>query len=121
MMAMGGPETDTGPLVEPQTPALGLLLRNLQPLLGPDAFPPLVIDSPTGSSEQSRNTAIPITPIPFGKRNDVVSQSFLGICPLRHEPLSRPRLTNGPTGSPLRHSLLITQVKNTSSTPLGAQ
>jgi hypothetical protein len=50
VMAMGGPEPDTRPIVEPQTSAFGLLLRNLQPLLTPDAFHPLMIDPPTGSS-----------------------------------------------------------------------
>jgi hypothetical protein len=88
MMAMGRPEPHTRPIVEPQSSAFGLFLRNLQPLLTPDAFHPLMIDSPTLPSEQGRDAAIPITPIPFGQCNDFVSQSFLGICPLRYEPLS---------------------------------
>ncbi len=63
MVAMGGPEPHTRPIVEPQTSAFGLLLGNLQPLLTPDAFHPLVIDPPTFSSEQCRNPAITVAPI----------------------------------------------------------
>jgi hypothetical protein len=87
MVAMSRSEPDTRPIIEPQTSPLGLLLRNFQPLLTPDAFHPLMIDLPTGSPEQCCDTAIPIAPIPFGKRNDVVSQSLLGTYPRGYEPL----------------------------------
>ena len=120
VIAMCGPEPDTRPIIEPQTSAFGLFLRNLQPLLAPDAFHPLMIDSPTLPPEQGRDAAIPITPIPFGQCNDFVSQSFLGICPLRYEPLSRPRLPHCPTGTPFRYSEFSLQMGNASSTPLGA-
>lgn len=94
MVAMGGPEPDTRPIVEPQTSSFGLLLGNLQPLLTPDAFHPLVIDPPALSFEQGCDTAIPVTPIPFGKLNNFLSKSLFGICPLGYEPLGRPRLAD---------------------------
>jgi hypothetical protein len=121
MVAMGGPEPDTRPIIEPQTSAFRLLLRNLQPLLAPDAFHPLVIDPPTLSSEQGGDKAIPVTPIPFGKLNNFVSKSLFGIRPPGYEPLGRPRLTDYPAGPPLRDSQLPLYVENASSTPLGAQ
>jgi hypothetical protein len=121
MVAMGGSEPDTRPIIKPQTSPLALLLRNLQPLLAPDAFHPLVIHPPTLSSEQGGDTTLPITTIPFGKRNNVVSQSFLGICPLGYEPLGRPRLTHCSRCTRLRNSEFLTQVGHTSPAPLGAQ
>jgi hypothetical protein len=87
MMAMGGPEPDTRPIIEPHTPSLGLLLGNLQPLLTPDAFHPLVIDPPTVSSEQRCDSAIPVATIPLGKPHNLVSQSLFGIFALGYEPL----------------------------------
>jgi len=94
MVPMGGPEPDTRPIVEPQTSSFGLLLGNLQPLLTPDAFHPLVIDPPALSFEQGCDTAIPVTPIPFGKLNNFLSKSLFGICPPGYEPLGRPRLAD---------------------------
>ena len=44
MVAMSGPEPDTRPIVEPESSMFWLFLRNLQPLLAPDAFDPLMVD-----------------------------------------------------------------------------
>src|SRR5512137_955349 len=46
VVPMGRSEPHTGSVVEPQAAPLGLLLRNLQPLLMPDPLHPLVIDPP---------------------------------------------------------------------------
>ena len=100
MVATSWPEPDTRPFIEPQTSAFWLLLGNLQPLLTPDAFHPLMIDPPTLSSEQGSDTEIPITPIPFGKLNNLVSKPLFGIRPPGYEPFS-PRLTQYPAGTPL--------------------
>jgi hypothetical protein len=88
MMAMGGPEPDARPIVEPETSAFGLFLRNLQPLLAPDAFHPLMIDSPTPSSEQGRNPSITVAPIGFGKFDNFLSEPLFSLCPFGYEPLS---------------------------------
>lgn len=88
MVAMGGPEPDTRPIVEPETSAFGLLLRNLQPLLAPDAFHPLMIDPPAFSSEQCRNPSITVPPIAFGKSDNFVSEPIFSLCPFGCEPLS---------------------------------
>src|SRR5512136_1820199 len=87
MVAMGGPEPHTRPIVEPQTSSFGLLLGNLQPLLTPDAFHPLVIDPPTFSLEQCRNPAITVAPIPLGKFNNLFSELLFRLCPFGYEPL----------------------------------
>ncbi len=87
MVAMGGPEPDTRPIVEPETSAFGLLLGNLQPLLTPDAFHPLMIDPPTLSSEQCRYPTITVAPIGFGKIDNFFSELLFGPCPFGHEPL----------------------------------
>jgi hypothetical protein len=107
MMAMGGPEPHTRPIIEPQTSAFGLLLRNLQPLLAPDAFHPLVIDLPTGSSEQGCNPAITVAPILLGKSDNFFPEPLFGVCQFGYGPLSRSRLTHYPTRTPLRYSQLV--------------
>ena len=88
MVAMGGPEPDTRPIAEPESSAFGLLLRNLQPLLTPDAFHSLVINPPTLSSEQCRNPAIAVPPILFGKSDNFFSEPLFGLCPCGNGPLS---------------------------------
>ena len=88
MVAMRGPEPDTRPIVEPETSSLGLLLGNLQPLLTPDTFHPLVIDPPTLSSEQGCNPAIPVAPILLGKSNNFFPEPLFGVCQFRYGPLS---------------------------------
>lgn len=88
MVAMGGPEPDTRPIVEPETSAFGLLFRNFQPLLAPDAFHPLMIDPPTLSSEQCSNPAITVPPIPLGKLDNFFSELLFCLCPFGCEPLS---------------------------------
>jgi len=87
MMAMGGPEPHTRPIIEPETSTFGLLLRNLQPILTPDAFHPLMIDPPTFSSEQCRNPAIAVTPVLFGKSDNFFPELLFGICPFGYGPL----------------------------------
>ena len=87
MVAMGGSQPDTRPIVEPKTSSFGLLLGNFQPLLTPDAFHPLMVDLPTLSSEQCRNPAIAVAPIPFGKLDNCFSESLFGLCPFGYESL----------------------------------
>ena len=87
VVAMSGPEPDTRPIVEPQTSAFGLLLGNLQPLLTPDAFHPLMIDPPTFLLEQCCNPAITVASIPFGKFNNLFSELLFYPCPVGYEPL----------------------------------
>jgi hypothetical protein len=88
MVAMRGPEPDTRPIVEPETSSLGLLLGNLQPLLTPDTFHPLVIDPPTLSSEQGCNPAITVAPILLGKSNNFFPEPLFGVCQFGYGPLS---------------------------------
>jgi hypothetical protein len=87
MMAMGGPEPDTRPIVEPQSSPLGLLLRNLQPLLAPDAFHPLMIDSPTPPSEQGCNPSITVAPILLGKSDNFFPEFLFSVCQFGYGPL----------------------------------
>jgi len=94
MVTMGRPEPDTRSIVEPQTSSFGLLLRNLQPLLTPDTFHPLMVNLPTLSLEQCRNPAITVTPIGFGKLNNFFPESFFCLCPSGYQPLSRSRLAH---------------------------
>ena len=66
MVRPARPQTDAGPVVEPQSASLGLLYRHLQPLPSPDAFDPLVVHVPTISAEQRRDPAIAVAAILTG-------------------------------------------------------
>ena len=66
MVRPARPQTDAGPVVEPQSAFLGLLYRHLQPLPSPDAFDPLVVHVPTLSAEQRRDPAIAVAAILTG-------------------------------------------------------
>jgi len=57
------PEPHAGAVVQPQTPAFGLLLRDLQPLPPPDAIDALLVHVPPVAPQQSGDPAIAIATI----------------------------------------------------------
>ena len=69
------PQTDAGPVVEPEPPALRLFTGNLQPLPPPDPLDTLEVHHPACRAQQRRDPAIAVTAILHGKRNDVGGQS----------------------------------------------
>ncbi len=88
MVAGGGPESDTRPIVEPKTSWFGLLLGNFQPPLTPDTIHLLMVDLPTLSSKQCRNPAIAVASTPFGKLDNCFSEYLFGLRPFGYESLS---------------------------------
>src|SRR5687768_13481387 len=52
VVGLFGSHPDTGSIVEPQTPSLGLFSRHFQPLPSPDTLDPLVVDHPAGGRAQ---------------------------------------------------------------------
>ncbi len=81
VVAMGGPDPDTRPIVEPEPATLGLFLRNLQPLLAPDTFDPLMIDLPAVPVQKSRDPAIPIATVPGSQAHYRPSQYLVSFLP----------------------------------------
>lgn len=65
-----GSQSDTRAVVEPETPSLGLLGRDLQPQVPPDTLDALVIDMPAFGSEQGCNPPVAITAIEASQTDD---------------------------------------------------
>lgn len=65
------PQTDAGPIVEPEPTSPGLLLRNLQPLPPPDALHPLRVHHPADIPKQGRDPSVAVAPALRGKRDDL--------------------------------------------------
>jgi hypothetical protein len=63
-------QPDTRPIVQPQSPPLGLSPRNFQPLTPPDAFHTLVFHMPAIRSQQGRHPTIAISAVLAGQLND---------------------------------------------------
>ena len=71
------PQTDTGPVIQPEAAFLRLLLRHFQPLPSPDPFDPLDVHRPALRPQHRRDPAIAIAAIPGGEPDDVGSQRRL--------------------------------------------
>jgi len=77
VVGMLRPETDARAVIEPEPPALGLLMWNLQPLASPDPMHPLDPHHPARPLQHHRDPAIAIAAILGGKGNDVGGQCRL--------------------------------------------
>ena len=85
MIAVLRPKTDARSVTEPQPPAFGLLLGNLQPLTPPEPLNPLVVDDPARLIPQHpRNLAIAVAAILSGQLDDVGDQPLLIFRAPRH-------------------------------------
>src|ERR671912_2609987 len=83
-----GSQPDTGSVVEPQTPSLGLFGRHFQPLPSPDPLDPLVIDDPAGGRAQEFcDLAVAVAAILTGKRDNIGGEPLLIVSPARNTPL----------------------------------
>ena len=120
MVAMGVPEPDARPVVEPEPPTLGLFLRNLQPLLAPDTFDPLVIDLPAVPLQKGSDAPIPIATVSGSQAHYLLSQGLVRLFPLRGEPLRGTGLANDLAGTSLRYTQVSLQTRDASAAPLGA-
>ena len=74
MVGMFRPKPDAGVLVAPEPAALGLLVRNLQPLAPPDPLDPFDVHHPAGSMQHRRDATIAVAAILDGERDDVGGQ-----------------------------------------------
>jgi hypothetical protein len=114
------PESDTGPIIEPQTTPLRLLLGNLQSLLTPDAFNTLVIHLPAFSPQKDCNSTITITPVCAGKPDNFSPEQRFIVCHNGTMSLGRSGLANHSTGTTLRYAKFAPQVFNALPAPGGA-
>ena len=102
MVGVLGPQPDAGSVMEPEPPAFGLLLWNLEPLSSPDPFHPLVVHHPTDPMQHRRDPTIAIPAILSGKFDDVSCQSRFIFTGLESFALGRSVLPQNPAGATLR-------------------
>ena len=94
MVGPAGPETDAGPVVEPQPAPFGLPLWDLQPLPPPDALHPLCVHVPAFGSQQCRDAAIAVSAILHRQADDRSRQCRFVISATRTPKLGRAMLAN---------------------------
>jgi hypothetical protein len=106
--------------MEPEPPAFGLLLWNLEPLSPPDPFHPLVVYHPSCSMQHRRDPTIAIPAILSGKFDDVSCQSRFIFTGLGSLALGGSMLTENPAGSSLRDAKLPNHMIHASTAASGA-
>lgn len=120
VIAMLRAQPDARPVVQPQTAAFRLLVRNLQPLTPPYPFDSLVVDEPAGMAQQRGDLAIAVTAVLAGKLNDIGSQTLFVVSPRRRLPLRRAMLAERRTGTALGDVKLTSNMLDTKSSARGA-
>src|SRR3712207_4950883 len=71
-------QPDSGSVIKPQTPSLGLFSGNPQPLPSPDPLDPLVVDNPAGGRTQKLcDLAVAVAAVLAGKYDDIGGEPLL--------------------------------------------
>jgi hypothetical protein len=120
VIAVLGPEPDTGAVAQPEATALRLPGGNLQPLASPDPLDPLVVDEPAGAAQQLGDLAIAIAAILASKLDDVGCQPLFVFTALRDLALRRTMLAERRTGATLGDGQLPSNMLDASSATRGA-
>ena len=81
------PKPNAGTIVQPETTAFRLLLRDLEPLPPPDAIHTLLVHVPSVAPEQGGDPAIAVAAILLSQLNDGSGQRLLARTPRRPLPL----------------------------------
>ena len=100
-MRCSGPEPDAGPVTQPETTTLGLLVGDLQPLAPPDPLNPFVVDEPAGPAQQLGDLAIAIAAIVPSQFDDIGRQLLFIVTAPRDLALRRAMLPERRTGAAL--------------------
>src|SRR5262249_34766315 len=86
---------------QPDPAALGLLMRDLQPLALPDTLDPLVVDCPARPAQQFGDLAIAIATVLPSKLDNIGGETLLVLTTPRGLALCRAMLPQRPTGAAL--------------------
>ena len=124
MIAMGWPQPDARPFIEPQPPSLGLVFRHLQHLLAPDPFHSPVIYSPSLPAQGSRKSAVSLAAKLAGQPHDPRHKTGLIIGNMPLSSLHVPMLPKHKTCPAFAESIMAkntTNVLDSSPPPRGAQ
>jgi hypothetical protein len=101
VIAVLGPASDAGAVVQPETTALRLPGRHLEPLPSPDPLDPLAVDRPACMAQQRRDPAVAVAAVAPGQFDDVGGQPLFIITALRDLALRRAMLAERRTGAAL--------------------
>ncbi len=121
MVGIFRPKPDTRTVVQPQPPALRLLVRHFQPLPSPDALDPLDVHDPASLMQHRRDAAIAVAAILESKRRDVSGQRRLIIRGLGDFALCGTMLTENQACPTLGHLQFIDDMVHASAATGGAQ
>jgi hypothetical protein len=121
VIAVLGPEPDTGAVVQPKPTALGLPGRNLEPLASPDPLDPFVVDEPTGPAQQLSDLAIAVAAIVPGQLDNVSGQPLFIVTAVRDLALCRAMLAERRTGAALGNAQLSSNMLDAGAATRGAQ
>src|SRR4029450_10585003 len=102
VIAVLGPESDAGAVVQPETTALRLPGGHLQPRASPDPLDPLVVEEPAGPAQQRGDLAVAGAAVRPGQFDDVGGQPLFSITALRDLALRRAMLGEGRSRAELR-------------------
>jgi hypothetical protein len=117
-----GPQSDAGPVRQPEPSAFGLLVGNPQPLAPPDPLDPLVVDHPArGRAQQLRDLPVAVAAVLPGERDDIGGEPLLVLLAPRLLALRRAVLAKGRAGTTLGDMKLPSNVLDAGATTRGAQ
>ena len=77
MIALLRPQPDARSVGQPEPAALGLLMRDLQPLALPDTLDPLVVDYPARLPQQFGDLAIAVAAVLPGKLDNIGRETWM--------------------------------------------
>ena len=120
VIAVLGPESDAGAVVQPETTALRLPGGHLQPLASPDPLDPLVVDEPAGPAQQLGDLAVAVAAVLPGQFDDVGRQPLFIITALRDLALRRAMLAERRTGAALGDGQLASNMLDAGTATRGA-
>jgi hypothetical protein len=116
------PKEDAGSVVEQQTAALWLLLRNLQPLPPAASFDPFVVHDPASPRSQQRcDLPVAVAAVLLGDLNDVCGQPYFVILTPRRLTLGRAMLSGHTANPALGHSQLRDGLVDADAASYGAE
>src|SRR4029453_1242056 len=106
------PQPNARSVGQPEPAALGLLMRDLQPLALPDTLDPLVVDFPSRLGQQGGDLAIAIAAVVPGKLDNIGCETLLVVTTAWDLALCRAMLPERRTGATLGNMQLRSDVLN---------
>jgi hypothetical protein len=120
MIALLRPQPNARSVGQPEPAALGLLMRDLQPLTSPDTLDPLVVDCPACLAQQLGDLAIAIAAVLPGKLDNIGGETLLVVTTARDLALRRAMLPERRTGATLGDMQLRSYLLNAGTATRGA-